>query len=398
MNMPCETRVDVVIAGAGVAGSSLALALARRGIAVALVDPAVFPRNKLCGEFLSPEARGALDRLALTELVERAGYHPIRSVRITTPQGRTVRARLVDPERPPGLGLSRFTLDDLIVREARRAGAVVVESTRVRGPLIEGGTVAGLIVGRPPRQDATIRARVSIAADGRHSTLVKQTGETFARQGMRPKLVGMKRHYRLDRDHPSAEVDGTVGLHVVPGGYCGTCRVEGDLTNLCALVPESEIQPYHGDLDRAAQAVLGRNPAASRILADGVAVGPWKAVSGVRVEASTPRLPGILYAGDCQGTVDPLGGQGMTMALLGAELLEPLVVRALDFGATRSIQAEWRAAWDGRFRRRVRLCRMLHQVLVRPQLINLASGLGPAASRLLAESFRWTRDPAGLLR
>lgn len=394
MSLPRGLTVDVAIAGAGLAGGSLALALARRGVSVALIDPGTFPRDKLCGEFLSPESWGVLDRLALTDGIHRAGYHAIRAIRVTTPGGRSIEAQLVEPDAPPGLGLSRSTLDDLIVQQARDAGVQVLESTRASGPLIEEGRVAGLVVRLPPFDESTIRARVTIAADGRHSGLVRQTGATVARQGHRPRLLGMKRHYRLDPDHPSSEAQGTVGLHVVRGGYCGTCRVEGGLTNLCALVPVSTVRPYHGDLDLAAREVLGQNPAASRILADGVAVGEWKAVSDVRVEASTPRLPGILYAGDCQGTVDPLGGQGMTMALLGAESLIPFVLRALGSTVTRAIQAEWRAAWDRRFRRRVRFCRAFHQILVRPELLEFASSLGPAASRLLAASFRWTRDRA----
>ena len=204
----------------------------------------------------------------------------------------------------------------------------------------------------------------------------------------------MKRHFVLDGDHPSAEPDGTVGLHVVGGGYCGTCRIEGGLTNLCALIPEAEVRALGGNLDRAALDVLGRNPVVSRILADGSAVGEWKAVAGVRVEVARPGLPGILYAGDSQGTVDPLGGQGMTMALLGAEALLPHVLRSLGRGATQEVQKEWGAEWDGRFRRRVRLCRVFHQLLTRPTFLDLASILGPLASRFLAESFRRTRDPA----
>jgi menaquinone-9 beta-reductase len=394
MSMAATTKVDVAIAGAGLAGASLALALARRGVSVTVIDPGTFPRDKLCGEFLSPECWGVLDRLGLIDGIERGGYHAIRSVRVTTPRGREITARLVGPESPPGLGLSRATLDNLIMEQARKEGAEVRESTRAGGAIVEQGRVSGLIARHPIRGQESIHARVTIAADGRHSALVKQTGSTASRQGLRPRLLGMKRHFRLDDDHPAAEPRGTVGLHVVRGGYCGTCRVEGGLTNLCALVPESSVRNRHGDLDRAALEFLGQNPVVSRILADGVAIGDWKAVSGVRVEVSRPRLPGILYVGDCKGTVDPLGGQGMTMALLGAEAVLPFVLRALESGAAQSLQTEWASAWDKRFRRRVRLCRAFHQILTRPGVLDLASILGPTASRILAECFQWTRDPA----
>src|SRR3954469_24638507 len=106
---------DVVIAGAGPAGGSLALRLATAGLRVALVDAARFPRDKLCGEFLSPEAWGALADLGLAEAVAGSGYRPIRRVRLTTPSGRVLDAEFPGP---PGIGLGRSVLDDLLVQHA----------------------------------------------------------------------------------------------------------------------------------------------------------------------------------------------------------------------------------------------------------------------------------------
>src|SRR5436309_11259812 len=111
-------RFDVAIAGAGLAGAALALRLSRRGVRVALLDPATFPRDKLCGEYLSPESWSVLDRMDLADEVARSGGHAIRRVRITTPRGRIVDAEVNGPDGLPGIGLSRSVLDDLIVRRA----------------------------------------------------------------------------------------------------------------------------------------------------------------------------------------------------------------------------------------------------------------------------------------
>src|SRR3954469_11161786 len=115
---------DVVIAGAGPAGGSLALRLARAGVRVALVDAARFPRDKLCGEFLSPEAWGTLGDLGLAGAVARSGYQPILRVRLTTPRGRVLDAGFAGPDGLPGIGLGRSVLDDLLVQHARAAGVV----------------------------------------------------------------------------------------------------------------------------------------------------------------------------------------------------------------------------------------------------------------------------------
>jgi flavin-dependent dehydrogenase len=384
---------DVAIAGAGLAGGSLAMRLARAGAHVALLDAGVFPRDKLCGEFLSPESWGVLDRLGVADEVAQTGYHPIRRVRLTTPRGRVLEADVVGPDGRPGIGLSRSTLDDLLVRRARAAGAEVFESSRVGGPIVQDGRVVGLTARHPATGPFEVRARVVVAADGRHSGLVRRTGTTRARSRFRPRHFGLKRHLTVG-DPAAAEPPGTVGLHLVPGGYGGTCRVEGPLTNFCALLPESALRQHRGDLDHLAASWLRRNPVLARLWDSSVPAGDWKTVSGVRVEVSSARLGGIFYVGDCRGTVDPLGGQGMTMALLGAELLAPFLEEALSCrGADPVVQRRYEAAWHRRFDRRVRLCRLFHHVLVNPSWIDLATTFPALAPRLLAAAYARTRDP-----
>ncbi len=384
---------EVVIAGAGLAGASLALGLARKGVKVALLDPSRFPRDKVCGEFLSPECWGVLDRMGLDDAVKSAGYHAIHSVRISTPSGREVVAEVTGSDGLPGIGLSRSTLDDLIVRRAKLAGVTVFEGTRVGGVIWDDGRVVG-VQGRAGSESIEVRASVVVAADGRHSSLVKQSGQTRGRSWLRPRLFGLKRHFAM-QDSTAGEHPGTVGLHLISGGYGGTCRIEDGSTNLCALLPESVVKARRGDLDRVAVECLGRNPALARLLDSGEPLGEWKTVAGVRVQISKPFHPGILYAGDSQGTVDPLGGQGMTMALLGAELVGPFVERALASagGVTSALQAELQAKWHNRFDRRILLCRGFHHLLVNPGFVDVASSLGTLASKFLAACYRQTRDP-----
>lgn len=386
---------DVAIAGAGLAGASLALWLARRGARVVAFEAQAVPRDKLCGEFLSPECWGVLDRLGLADAVARSGFQAIRRVRVTNPRGRVLEAEIVGPDDPPGIGLSRAVLDHRLVCRARDAGAEVIDRARVGGPIVAGGRVVGLRVGHPQLGSIAARARVVIAADGRHSTLVRQTGETRRRSRLRPQHFGLKRHLCVG-DCEAAEPAGTVGLHLVPGGYVGTCRIEDSATNLCGLLPGSLARRYRGDLDRLAAVELRRNPVLARLWDASVPLGDWKTVAGVRVETAEPRLDGILYAGDCRGTVDPLGGQGMTMALLGAELLAAFVERALGGGgaADRALHRAYARAWDARFGRRVRLCRLFHHLLMHPALFDGAARFGALAPRLLAVSYALTRDPA----
>ncbi|HWE38580.1 MAG TPA: FAD-dependent monooxygenase [Isosphaeraceae bacterium] len=384
---------DVAIAGAGLAGGALALLLARGGARVALLDACRFPRDKLCGEYLSPESWGALDRLGLSDAVAGSGYRPVRRLRLTTPRGRVLEADVVGPDGRPGIALGRSMLDDLLVRGALAAGARLFEGMRVGGPIVEGGRVVGLAARHPTEGPYEVRARWNVAADGRRSGLVRRSGVVRVRDWSRPRLVGLKRHVAVD-DPDGNEPADTVDLHLVPGGYVGACRVEGALTNVCALLPESVPRRSRGDLDRATGEVFEANPALRRLWASSRPAGDWKTVANVRVEAATPRLGGIVYVGDAMGTVDPLGGQGMTMALLGAELLAPFLFEAL---AGRDGDDRWQPsyerAWHRRFERRIRLCRLFHHVLVHPALIDLATVLPRHSQRVLSFCFARTRDP-----
>ena len=171
-----------------------------------------------------------------------------------------------------------------------------------------------------------ISSTVIVSADGRHSLLVRQRGITRPRSWLRPRHFGLKRHLNFsDRQFMP---EGSVGLYLLTGGYVGACRVEGELTNVCGLLPETRLRRHRGDLDRLADDAFSANAVFNELWRNGRPIDAWKAVSRVRVEVSTPTLPGILYVGDAKGTIDPLGGQGMTMALLGAEMLAPFVARA----------------------------------------------------------------------
>lgn len=389
---------DVAIAGAGLAGAALGAHLGRAGAKVVLLDAGAFPRPKLCGEFLSPEGHEALARLGLGEALAGSGGEPIRVARLSTPRGRVVEAEVVGPDGLPGLGLSRDVLDHALVAAARAAGATVVERARVTGPLVEQGRVVGLTARHVVEGPLEVRAALVVAADGRHSALVRRTGTTTrSRNRFRPRYFGLKRHLRIPIDHPAATPAGTVALHLLPGGYVGACRIEGGRTNLCGLLPEALSRQERGDLDALADLHFPANPLLNDLWQSGQPAGPWKTVAGVRVERSRPSLPGILYAGDCQGTIDPLGGQGMTMALLGAELLAPFVLEALACeGSARlpHLAARHEHAWRRRFGHRIRLCRAFHHVLVRPSLIDGIAHLGNLGTRLLATAYGWTRDPA----
>jgi len=125
-------RFDVAIVGAGPAGSSAAIFLARRGYSVALLDKAVFPRDKLCGDFLNPAGWRLFERLGVRDALLAAPHEKIDAFHVSTPAAEAV---IPFPERGGarvfGLGVTRRIFDHLLVQRAVGAGAALLEGCKL---------------------------------------------------------------------------------------------------------------------------------------------------------------------------------------------------------------------------------------------------------------------------
>lgn len=315
--------VDVAVAGGGPAGASCALALARAGFEVTLVERAAFPRRKICGEYLNAGAVDALDRLGVAQAV-RAHAFALRGVRLVPPRAPAVEL----PFAHGGLACERAILDALLLDAALDAGVTLVRG-RVDDVLHDGGRVAGLRLRDGAGDDVEIRARWTVGADGCGSVVARRAGLT-RRTWAAPRFA-VGGHYRGFGD-----LDGFVEMYAGAGAYFALNPLGGDRTNVMVVVPKAALAAWSADVDDGVAgkaAELGRG---HRSFAGARREGPRAAIGPLAHAVRSPAAGGVLLIGDAAGFLNPFTGQGVFLALTGAENAARAIVAA---AAGRSAEA-----------------------------------------------------------
>ena len=314
---------DVLIVGAGPAGSMAALVLARAGVKVAILDRVDFPRDKLCGDSINPGALALLRRHALAADVEARGV-PIHGMLVTGPGNAAVNGRYADGAA--GRSLRRRELDAILLNAATGAGATFEANVRVTGASasdVNGSAVNGVVVRTNGGTIVERRAPMVIAADGRRSSVAFGLG--LARHPARPRRWALGAYF-----------EGVSGLedrgemHIRRGRYIGVAPLPGGLANVCLVVPEIAARSFMHAPDVALEAAIiadrwlrGRFDGARRVTEVQV-LGP------LAVDVTAAGVPGLLLAGDAAGFIDPMTGDGLRIALRGAELAADAAIGYLD--------------------------------------------------------------------
>jgi flavin-dependent dehydrogenase len=318
-----SSNPDVLIVGAGPAGAVAAALLARAGARVRVVDRAVFPRDKLCGDTVNPGTIATLKRLHFADALDTCGL-AIEGMRVSGDNGVVVEGRY-----PPGItgrALLRRHFDWMLLQDAIAAGAQFEPGVAVRGAIVDDGRVAGVRL----TSGGELRATVTIAADGRRSTLTFGLG--LAAHPARPRRWAIGAYVDVAPDVSS----GMFGeMHVRARHYIGIAPVPGGLTNVCLVTPWSTGDRPIGDPRKAIVDALLRDTllrdrfAGARMATTPVVLGP------LAVDARDRFVDGLLLAGDAAGFIDPMTGDGLRFAIRGAELAAIAAAEALAHG------------WDG---------------------------------------------------
>ncbi|MFE3501476.1 geranylgeranyl reductase family protein [Kitasatospora sp. NPDC059160] len=393
---PTEDSADVIVVGAGPAGSTAAYHLARTGLDVLLLEKSAFPREKVCGDGLTPRAVKQLVDMGV-DVSEEAGWLHNKGLRLISGH-RSLEFDWPELSAFPGHGLvrRRADFDELLARRAAAAGARLIERANVAGPLTDqrSGRITGVSakVGEE-RRPVEYRAPLVVAADGnstRLSVAMKRYRRTDRAMGVAYRTYFTTPRHQdryleawLDLRHPDDPAhrllpgyawvfgmgDGTANVGL---GVLDTAKTDLDWRELlrrwCANLPPD----------------YGYHPEAVT-----------EPIRGSALPMGLNRRPhyadGLLLIGDAGGTVSPGTGEGIAYAMESGRYAAETVVQAharrTDRGrelALRAYPQKLRSAYAGYFA----LGRLAADLLGRPRLLGAAGAAGLGHPALLKVAFR----------
>ncbi len=410
---------DVIVVGAGPAGSATAAYLARAGVDVLVLEKASFPREKVCGDGLTPRAVKALVGMGVP-VDEQDGWVRNKGLRII---GGGIRLELPWPELSsyPGYGLvrTRLDFDEILARTAQKAGARLLEGVTVTGPVLDdSGRITGITArasgepARPASPDSAhsadrgvpgdhppgsaeladperiYRARIVVAADGNSSRLSLAMG--LGKRDDRPMGVAVRTYYtspRHEDDYLESWLDLWDGQRQLPG--YGWIFGMGDGTSNVGLGMLNTSSSF-GNVDY--RDLLRRWLAGMPAEWGYVEENRTKPIRGAALPMGFNRTPhytrGLLLAGDAGGMVNPFNGEGIPYALESGELAAQVIAQALArpdaAGAERVLMAypeALKAAYGGYYT----LGRRFVQAIGNPKVMQFATRHGmprPALMRI----------------
>jgi geranylgeranyl reductase family protein len=401
-------EADVIVVGAGPGGSAAAYHMARHGLRVLLLEKTTFPREKVCGDGLTPRATRQLIRMGV-DTSEKAGWLQNRGLRVI---GGGVRLELDWPELAsfPSYGLvrTRLDFDDMLAKRAVEAGAVLLTGVNVIGPVLDADDRAIGVQARvgPGKEPVEYRAPLVVAADGVSGKLPLAMG--LAKRDDRPIGVAVRRYYqspaRADDDYLESWLELRSAQdreRLLPGyGWIfglgdGRVNVGLGILNSSAAFGKTNYRAMLTDW-------LGTTPEDWGMRDEANADGP---ILGAALPMGFNRVPhytrGVMLVGDSGGMVNPMNGEGIAYAMESGELAAEVAVQALARPAgadrERALQA-YPAELKLRFGGYYRLGGMFVKLIGNPQIMRIATKHGmphPTLMRFVLKLLANLTDPRG---
>ncbi|HEX4779503.1 MAG TPA: FAD-dependent monooxygenase [Usitatibacter sp.] len=373
--------VDALVIGAGPAGATAALLLARGGLAVVLVEKSTFPRRKVCGEYISATTWPVLEELGLREL-ESSGGCAIAAVGLFAGD-HVERASMPLLDGYAGRAVRREILDPALAALAVREGALLLQPATVLGYERKGERFDVHV--RSPDRDETLAARMVVAA---HGSWERAPADTEAPRSREPSdLLGFKAHFEGTALEP-----GLMPLVLFPGGYGGMVHVDSTTASFSCCIRRDvlrRIRAEQRDLS-AGDAVIAHVMASCRGVREALAgasrSSPWLSAGPIRPGIRPLHRDGVFFVGNAAGEAHPLVAEGISMAIQSSRLLALHLLAASPAKAGHTYPRAWRENFAARLHASSAFATLLVSPVVRRAGIRLLASM-PGALTLGA---RWS--------
>jgi menaquinone-9 beta-reductase len=372
-----KQHAQVIVVGAGPGGSSTAWHLSQLGLDVLLLDRASFPRDKVCAEYLSPQASRILAAMGVLDDIEATAPAHLTGMSVRAPSGRVIRGNFVAAHgfrafQERGIAIRRCILDAILVERAQSGGARLAEHTRVTDVLRDGaGRVCGVSILDENRARRELFAPLVIGADGLRSVIGRRLGLT--RVSRVPRRMAFVAHFRNVPD-----VSEVGEMHVERDGYVGIADVGHGLTNVALVVTARAAREAASDPDEMLDEWLARHPHLAARFEVATRVEPVRATGPFASSTRRAWAEGAALVGDAADFFDPFTGEGVYSALRGGELLAPFAVESAltataDPRAAARALAQYETARRAEFRGKWLVEKLISGTIAVPALINHAA-------------------------
>jgi menaquinone-9 beta-reductase len=407
-----ERQADVIVVGAGPAGASTAHHLASAGADVLLLEKSGFPRDKICGDGLTPRAVKQLVGMGFD--LDAPGWQKNKGLRIV---GAGHRLELPWPELasfpPYGMVRTRMDLDEVLARHAEKAGARLHERTAVTGPVIDEATgkVVGVRAkpvddrGRRVDDEVVYRAPVVVAADGVSSRIAVSLG--LERKENRPMAVAVRAYYETPRhDDPWMESwlelwDGTPGQSNLLPGYGWIFGVGDGTANVGLGILNTSKAFQHVDYKEILRRWLANTPEEWGFRDENMVGKIGSAALPMGFNRKPHYTRGVLLVGDSGGMVNPFNGEGIDYALESGEIAAHTVLQALarpDAAGRERVLEGYAAALESAYGGYFTLGRVFAKMIGNPTFMKQATRYGlprEALMKFMLKLMANLTDPRG---
>jgi flavin-dependent dehydrogenase len=398
-------EVPILMGGSSLAGMACAIRLRQLGHDVCVLEKSVFPRPKLCGEFLGPDAIACLHQLGVLARIQPHAFGPVEHTYFFNRHGQSLNIQhaWISRKYPYGLAIPRETLDHLLLQYARHLGINIFEGRRILSPIERHSDrfIVRAEVKLPSSQHETetYLTPFFLDATGRSGKLIvpsDSTPENRSRANqtqtpVRQPWVGIQCHVTV----PEHALGSALHMFLFPGGYGGIQPLSGHRANCCMLLEASlakaTAKHLHTDFNAVITSTIGQNPVARVLLETATPEDSFATTADVHLPKSRwkVRTQPIIRLGDAMVNLDPFTGSGMAHALqtglLAADIVHAGLQRGSDYP---TLCHDYQHAYQRRFGLRLRLLSRFRPLLASSGLQRALWPILPPFLPLLASTFR----------